>query len=187
MVEGFCRFTENFCNIDVTKNVQIVEEKGEVILQQDYNIWFGRRLKEIMDERGITAKALEEMSDVGRMTIARIIKGRYATAEEVQAFAEAFGVCVERLKQKDLDLESIEERMDKYVEAAEVIEQLQNLLPKTLGKTESGQVWAFLGRAYYCLAEHQKATSAWKQSFNLLCDHSDLRLRAMGYFNLMIG
>lgn len=156
-------------------------------MQQDYNIWFGQRLKEIMDERGITAKALEEMSGVGRMTISRIIKGRYATAEEVKLLADGLELSTERLKQKDYDLDAIKRRIEEQNGLEELEADLQHHLLKALGETERGALHSQLGRVYLCLSELHRAKEEWQMAYRFLKDHPNQELQGIAYLNLMIG
>lgn len=154
-------------------------------MQQDYNIWFGQRLKDIMDERGITAKALEEMSGVGRMTISRIIKGRYATADEVQGIAKALEVSIDRLRQRDVDFESWEVKAKQLIFS--LIDELVEHIPHALGRLERGQCFWILRYLYYYKGELQKAYEVSMQSLNELRDYPDSFWQARGYSAAMIS
>lgn len=153
---------------------------------QDYNIWFGKRLKEAMDHRGLTAKGLGEMSGIGRMTISRIVNGRYATVDEVRRIADALGVSTDRLRQKDVDLK--QEADDVYVRTEITqadVERAHKWVEQALGKTEIGYGYLLLCNIYELLSETEQKLTYAKRLFELWHDHEEPDFVAAGYLRLL--
>ncbi|TCP59498.1 Cro/C1-type helix-turn-helix DNA-binding protein [Tumebacillus sp. BK434] len=70
--------------------------------ERDYNVWLGRRIREIMAEKKVKARGFAKAIDLGRMTLERNLDGRYATAEELEKISGGLGITVERLKRTDV-------------------------------------------------------------------------------------
>ncbi|HEU4962608.1 MAG TPA: helix-turn-helix transcriptional regulator [Bacilli bacterium] len=155
-------------------------------METEYNGWFGKRLKEVMDHFNITGKSLEEKSGIGRMTIARITNGRYATAEEVRKLADAFGVSVERLKQKDVDIkQKLDEQLSKERITDEEMREAERLREIALGKTEIGYALLLLyyyRRKYYA-TPHQY--EEFVELFSLWHDHEDGDLAGLAFVQML--
>src|SRR5690625_1087961 len=59
---------------------------------------FGRRLKELVDERGMSLRQFSSAADIDKGTISRIINGkRKANIEHINTFAECLDVPVNEL------------------------------------------------------------------------------------------
>jgi tetratricopeptide (TPR) repeat protein len=153
-------------------------------VEQDYNVWFGKRLKEVMDHFGMTAKSLGEQSGVGRMTISRIVQGRYATAEEVKKIAETLGITVERLKQKDVEFPQIvHNRITPEIEDA--LDKAQDALAISLGKTEIAEVHVRIGVIYFRMHKFEKSLEAHRNALALVKESENLDLILNAYNGLM--
>lgn len=154
-------------------------------MEKDYNLWFGKRLKEVMDHFDFTAKSLGEQSGVGRMTISRIIQGRYATAEEVQKIADTMGITVDRLKQKDMDLTNTEQ-FERNPESMYQLNEAQKALSIALGKTEVAFAYRWLGYVHLQLYQFSQALEAYYHALELLKDTDNHEWLLSVYDGLMM-
>lgn len=155
-------------------------------MEQDYNEWFSKRLKEVMEHKGLTAKGLGELSGVGRMTISRILQGRYATAEEVKKIADALEITVERLKQKDVDYSWESRKFGNPISNPEVALQLaMKNVDCALGRTEKVLAYQVLAYVYYSMNDFGKALEANWRSKELLEGCDDAKLVFETYQTLM--
>lgn len=146
----------------------------------DYNVWLGNRIKEILEAKKITVRGLAKEIGIGRMTLERILDGRYATAEELEKIAGGLGVTVERIKQKDTL--PLEQELNALLTSGKnpwrARRLAETLVALAIGRTELTDAYNLLGRALYHLRILSEAHEAWQRSLEMalkLDDYSRIR------------
>jgi tetratricopeptide (TPR) repeat protein len=153
----------------------------------DYNVWLGNRIKEILEAKKVTVRGLAKEIGIGRMTLERILDGRYATAEELEKIAKGLGVTVERIKQKDT--QPLERELEHLLmsgknpwRARRIAETMVGL---AIGRTELTDAYNLLGLALYDLRDFKEAHEAWQRSLELALKLDDLNRIRRACNNLM--
>lgn len=147
---------------------------------EDYNVWLGNRIKEILDSKKTTVRGFAKEIELGRMTLERILDGRYATAEELEKIARGLGVTVERIKQKDT--QHLEQELHALLTSGKnpwrARRLAETLVALAIGRTELTDAYNLLGRALYHQRILNESHEAWQRSLELalkLDDNSRIR------------
>jgi tetratricopeptide (TPR) repeat protein/DNA-binding Xre family transcriptional regulator len=144
----------------------------------DYNVWLGSRIKEIMEDKKITVRGLAKEIDIGRMTLERILDGRYATADELEKIAKGLGCTVDRIKMKDTRLltNELDELLRSKRNPWRAHHLAEFLLNIAVGRTEQTDAYLKLGHTLYNLRRYEEAFEAWRTALRLV-QNTDDRIR----------
>ncbi|ARU63126.1 hypothetical protein CBW65_20685 [Tumebacillus avium] len=156
--------------------------------EQDYNVWLGKRIREIMAEKKVKVRGFAKEIDLGRMTLERILDGRYATAEELEKIAGGLGIAVERLKRTDVaDLEKeYADQLDNNQLGQRGVQIAEQLAEAAIGRTEKRDALTKLGTAHYLLRNLDLAQDLWERAYLLIKDTADHDLLFRTINNLLV-
>lgn len=132
----------------------------------DKPIQIGRRIKEILDERGsaFSVPAFASRIGMSKSTLYRCLEGeRILKPSELAKVAEGLNLTVERIKREDTKKRFIKFQMQAKhrINLPEALEVGLELLPTAIGCTERFEVLNNLGHVYFHLNKIRSAHNTW--------------------------
>lgn len=136
-----------------------------------YPIPIGRRIAEIMEEKGgaFSRRSFAPRVGLSKDTLGRIIDGeRHIKPSELQKIADGLSISVERLKQDDTsDLtEELHTLLQNKRDSEKALRLATQLSKIAIGMTEKYETLNNLGKAYFAIAEYPEAHDCWQQAYN---------------------
>lgn len=129
-----------------------------------------------MDEKKLTVRGLAKQVGIGRMTLERILDGRYATHDELERIASGLEISVERLKQKDTHQKAME--LDELLQSRRntwrALQLAQELTEVAIGRSERIDTFGRLGRALSDLNRCEEAHEVFQQVYEWAVKSDDV-------------
>lgn len=128
------------------------------------SIPLGRRISEILQEKGISPNAFSQRIGMGKDTFYSCIKGdRYIKPSELSLMASKLNLTSDRILQRDNEKEFLEVRslLERKVNIQRALELAQHLFQSALGWTEKFDLLNDIGTAYHHLKDYEQAHRAW--------------------------